>query len=707
MIDNIFIKNPNEYIRDIDPLKDYFIQMSNFISVSMSMPLEEAKKKVKEIIKKRLVNPTVKHFFRGDNGDRIVENTPLLNYINSNIKEGDILTPTFTTYMHPRKKRSMLSEFTETNVKIRNVSKAEARKAKAKEQLDLYEHFNSEQNNKKTWNNSMSGAFGQEGSILYNPTAHSSLTSMTRTVASLANSNNEKMLAGNRHYLTQIDTLNNCIYIATKCNVEKINHVLRKFNLHVPTVEDTLTVIRRSADIYWLDEKFTIKYLRPYLNTLQPEQLAAICYTSDLYQVKSFNDDFTRRLLERLSSRVSSDNKDPSVVSDVYKIDGDIRNFAHAIWFHEVKGFGTDYELMHEKGIAASILATCLNIAETLQHYKDFVQAFLVSDIMPHVTNKIRNMARRTVVISDTDSTCFSLDHWVIWYAGEFSITPKNIAVASAVAYMTTQMIAHLLAMFSANMNVEKKSLFVLSMKNEFLWTVHLPTEVSKHYAALTVMKEGSVYKTMELELKGVHLKNSATPVNLTKDASDLLMSILTSVHNNEKVKLMDIIDRMVTIENVIEESIIVKNETVYFKKSKIKDKTAYSLDETKSPYQKHTLWRMVFEPKYGEIPAPPYDVIKIPTTVDRRRKLSEWLGGLDTDIASRLTTWATDFGKENIPTVYLSEDYVKSNGIPSEIVKIIDIKRIILDLTMQHRMILMSLGVMLDSERLIREHFI
>ena len=79
----------------------------------------------------------------------------------------------------------------------------------------------------------------------------------------------------------------------------------------------------------------------------------------------------------------------------------------------------------------------------------------------------------------------------------------------------------------------------------------------------------------------------------------------------------------------------------------------------------------------------------------------------MDTDIASKLTTWATDFGKENIPTVYLSEDYVKSNGIPSEIVKIIDIKRIILDLTMQHRMILMSLGVMLDSERLIREHFI
>ncbi len=705
-IENIFLRRAENYQRDIDPLGAYHHQMSSFVATSMNIPLQEAKARVKKIILERMKNPTVKHFRRMENGDRMVDNTPLLSYITANVKDGDILTPTFTTYIHPSKKKSILSEFVFENVAIRNTSKSAAKAAKAKGLVDLYEHLNNEQTNKKTWNNSMSGSFGQEGSVLFNPTAHNTLTSMTRTVASLANSNNEKMLTGNRHYLSQMDTLNNCIYIASKCDQEAIRHTLKKYDLKAPSVHDTLKVIFRSSDIYWMDSNFVNKHLFPYLVKLTPEQLAAICYTGDFYHVKELNDSFARTMLERLAAKVASDDKDPAIVDKVKAIDEDIRNFAHAIWFFEVKGFGTDYAEMHTAGIAASIYATCLNIAEALQYYKDFIKTFLVSDIMPHMVNKIRNMARRTVVISDTDSTCFSLDSWVVWYAGEFAINAKNIAVASAVAYMTTQMIAHLLAMFSANMNVDKADLFVLSMKNEFLWTVHLPTEVAKHYAALTVMKEGSVFKVAELELKGVHLKNSATPVDLTKDASDLLMYILTAVHNNQKLKLMDIVERMINIENMIEESVMVKNETHYFKKSKIKEKTAYSLDETKSPFQRHVMWQKVFEEKYDKIAMPPYDVVKIPTTVDRKRKLTEWVNSVEPSMQAKLNDWIAVTGKTSVPTFYLSEDYVKSNGIPEEIVKIIDIKRIIMDLTTQHRMIIVSLGVTLDTERLIREHF-
>jgi hypothetical protein len=48
----------------------------------------------------------------------------------------------------------------------------------------------------------------------------------------------------------------------------------------------------------------------------------------------------------------------------------------------------------------------------------------------------------------------------------------------------------------------------------------------------------------------------------------------------------------------------------------------------------------------------------------------------------------------------------VIGNGVPKEIISIINTKRIIMDITIQHRMIIETLGVMLQENMLIREQF-
>jgi hypothetical protein len=48
---------------------------------------------------------------------------------------------------------------------------------------------------------------------------------------------------------------------------------------------------------------------------------------------------------------------------------------------------------------------------------------------------------------------------------------------------------------------------------------------------------------------------------------------------------------------------------------------------------------------------------------------------------------------KKKLPTVYLSLDYVEGFKIPVEITSIINVKKILLDLTGMRRMILESLG--------------
>lgn len=57
-----------------------------------------------------------------------------------------------------------------------------------------------EQNAKKIAINSLSGMHGFTGNILYVKSGHSSLTSMCRSATGYGNANNEKLLAGSRHY---------------------------------------------------------------------------------------------------------------------------------------------------------------------------------------------------------------------------------------------------------------------------------------------------------------------------------------------------------------------------------------------------------------------------------------------------------------------------------------------------------------------------
>jgi len=153
-------------------------------------------------------------------------------------------------------------------------------------------------------------------------------------------------------------------------------------------------------------------------------------------------------------------------------------------------------------------------------------------------------MLRRVVVLSDTDSTCFTLDEWVKWYHGDFYINDETIAASCSVGFIASQAIIHQLALFSSYMNVDKGDINKLAMKNEFLWLAHVPANVSKHYFAYTVMQEGNVFSEPDIEIKGVHLKNSAVPKEIIQDAKELMKYITSTVASNNKLKFYYVLDK-------------------------------------------------------------------------------------------------------------------------------------------------------------------
>jgi len=705
MSDNIFLKDNDFYKRDINPLKQYTEQSAFYLSKMTNKSIDECSEFIISGIKSHTLpnikDPDVTFYERNDNGDKHKTECKLSNYISSVIKNDEILVPTFTTYLSSKVKESLLVEFVDHNAKVRSIAKKEAFKAKADNNIDLFIMKNNEQNNRKLYNNSMSGAFATKGCALYNPTAHSTLTSMTRTESSLGNASNEKIIAGNRHYKDPETTLNNIISIASSINRKELLEVMTKYNLHYPSSDEVIECIKYSTDLYWKDEKAFID-IREFIEKLDNLELAGFMYISDLYHIRKYNSDVVRDFLRRLSSKTHDVTLlDPLNV--IKTTDEQIVNFVHQICMSETKGIGKKYnELDNDKLI--TVASTCQNVTNTISMYKDFINAFFLTSNVPASTAYIPSMLRRSVVLSDTDSTMFSVDEFIIWYFGDLVFSDEAYAVASSLMFLATQCIAHVLAIFSANLNVARHKLFHIAMKPEFTFPVFIQTSVAKHYYTCILVKEGNVYKDIEMEIKGVHMKNSAAPKILIDNAHEKMKAILTSIMNNEKISLIKELNEVSTIEKHITNSLLNGN-VEYFKKSKIKNSEAYTRAEENSPYVYHLLWEKVFSPKYGKIEPPPYDVIKIPTTVINVTKLKEWFSMItDKELSTRLSEYLLVLGKTELPTIYIPIQYVKSFGVPDEIKCIVNIKKIVLELTMVNRMILESLGYFSKTELLISE---
>lgn len=705
-MENIFYKPKHEYNNKLNPVKGYIEQLAQFLSVRKGISKQEATALAVKLFKEKYKDRNIKYFERNDVGDREVKNGSVLQYIKRNIEDKNVLVPTFTSYCHATKKKSIISEFITENVTVRSIAKKEGQKAKAEGNEELAEAKNNEQNGRKIYNNSVSGLFGQSASILYNPTAHSTLTSITRTMTSLSNACNERLIGGNRYTPRPKDVYHMVVYESTYADIDKIKACIEQFNLHIPTVQDTVNCLRYSSDLYFIDESYYNTYIIPYLEGLTPYHLAAICYNGDLYHQRVFNPDFIRNMLGELiaPSLTEEPLEDLSVIKKTHE---SIRVLAHSILVDKVKGYGVDYEKMNKGGgLAHSILETHNHAVSVLQKYKMFFNTFYMTEIVPINSHRLREMRRRVVVLSDTDSSCFTLDEWVDWYKNGYEVSPTTIALASAITYIASEAIVNQLAILSKSMNVDDEQLDILQMKNEWLWLSISPAEVSKHYFAWAVIQEGSVLTNPELDLKGVHLKNSAVPVEITKHAKNLIESICVKLANNEKLNFSETMAEIISVENLIIDSIN-KGEVTFFKRSKIKAETAYSQDRTKSPYQRHLFWNDVFGPKYGVMQEPPYDVIKIPTVITSPTKLKAWLESIE-DIAlrGRLMNWLETFNKKNLPTIYLNLDQAKGRGIPEEILRVIDVKRIVFDCTMQHRILTQMLGVMINENLLLREQF-
>ena len=703
MTDNVFLKEAKDYTRDISPIPTYMEQTSFYLSKMSGKDIEVCKKLAMSQLSKdaQTVDPIVTFHRRDEYGDKAMDTSTLSSYIRETIANNELLAPTMTTYINASKRKSFLVDFIDSNVKNRSRAKKEAFKAEAEGKKDLFINKNNEQANLKTYNNSLSGAFATDSSVLFNPSAHSTLTSTIRTVSSLGNSSNEKVVSGNRHYFNPDVTLYNIISLASSTDREAIDYLVNEGQLVYPTVQDTIDCIKYSSDLYWRREQ-DFSVITAFIEKLDPVERASVVYTGDLYHVRKYNDKFVRDLVTKLGTKVTGQTvEDP--ITYIRSSDEQIVNFAHLVCMKEVRGKGKDYEKMPIEDVQ-TLACTIRNISSTLVANRKFIETIFLTNNVPCSTAHIRSMLRRTVVLSDTDSTMFSVDEWVEWYYGELIFTDEAYGISAVIMFLATQAISHLLAIFSTNINVSEDKLTTLAMKPEFAFAVFFQSSVSKHYFTSTDVKEGNVFDVSKIEIKGVHLKNSAAPRTIVKQAHERMQFLIDKIKANEKISLTEELAYVANLEKEITDSLH-RGETTYFKLSKVKLPEAYSNEPERSPYVHHMFWLTVLAPKYGHIEEPPYSVIKIPTTLNNKTSLARWVSSIeDKDLASRLQGYLVKLNKTSLPTIYISIEYAQAFGVPEEIKPIIDTKRIILDLSNINRMILESIGYFPKTGWLVSE---
>lgn len=700
---NPFVLEKEEYQRNLKLLRHYVEDTTLALMLSSGDPEDVCRKFVIEGLKPGGIfefnDPEIVYLERQENGDRIEKTGTMMAYLQESLQNKEIIASTFTTYLPPETKLSLLVEFIDENVAARSRAKHAMFAAKMAGNGPEEAFQNCKQSNAKIANNSISGGHVSSSTPLYNKSAHSTLTSNCRITSGYGNANNEKMLSGNRHYHNPEIVMNNIVSIIKRSDMDKIQAVVDKYKLHYPTVDEAFDVCigKQGGGQYWAG---AVPRARIYdlLGKTTPLQRVAFVYTGDLYRLAQHNDAVVRDLIGSLSARVTApEEADPLKLIKSYR--EEYVPLACQLWpdymkgvdFKKIKRGEPGFEKHHER--LQALAGTVRNIHETIIRYGDFIEAFFVTENVPPSLAFFPNSIRHSALTSDTDSTIFTVQDWVKWKTGRVSVDTETNGVAATMIFFAAEAIVHILARMSANLGIGTERIYQVAMKNEFKFDVFVPTQVGKHYYAYIGCQEGNLYIDYEMEIKGVHLKSSNVPSHVMAKAVAMMQAIMDAAARGEKISIYEKLAEVAAIEHEIERSLLA-GESTYFRTGQIKTPSSYAKEPDQSPYQQHVFWNECFGGKYGAMAEPPYGIYKLAVNLKSQKTIVAWIDSIeDADIKRRLTEWNKRTQKATISTFLLSQQTVMSHGVPKEFHPIMDIRRAKIDCTMVFYLILETLG--------------
>lgn len=708
---NPFMLPTSHYKRDLDIITGAINDNARYLQLMTGVCFDKAAVWVREQFRKDgkfpLQDPATYVLDKNMHGDRSKKTTTFMSFLQRVEKQNLLLSPSLTAYLPEVIRKSTHSIYIKEGVANRKSVKGEQMAAERNGNFELASIRKGEQENFKINNNSYSGATVSAATILYYKSTHSSLTSTCRVATSYANANNEKFLMGNRHYYNPEIVKANLVSIINQTDMEMLKLTVEKYGLVYPTAEDVVDMVLYSSKHYWQNRIYT-QHIRKMAEGMTELQRAAVMYVGDLYHLNKHNPVVTRKFVDSISQIGVPSN---TITKEEYASikDGDLKLLVMFLCFEQVRGRSDELLTKENPEVFDTLRDTCKGVIDGLDHHRELITTLYLTKNIPHSIHAFKDSYRRAAVISDTDSTMFTMQFWVENFYGRICFTPEAKRTVFALVFLVSEVVMHILAIQSANMGVAEDMLRLLAMKNEYYFAVLSLTTRSKHYFASQDAVEGIMFAEARMEVKGVGLRDSKVQPKVNKAGQKLMRHIIESVKAEQPIDLPSILKDIADMEREIYLSVR-SGKADYLTTGQCKKAGAYKSEEDNDTFKKYLFWHNIFSPSFGEIPKPPYSFYKISLTADNRTKMNEWFDEIeDKRLSMRLKTWALENKKTGLTSINVPASVVENMGVPEVITRVADIRAIISNTMGVFYLIMESLGIFLiDSKntRLISDFY-
>lgn len=714
MKQNYFTYQDSEYKRELDPMTDYIELQTFYLSRLSGKDPQVCRDYVVTQLKPggqfEFKDPAVAYLHRENGRDRERSSTTMLEYIASARNRNYIMVPSWSITVPSYVKESLYTSYIDMTSKVRSRYKKAMFIAEQKNDIPGIKFNDGMQSSSKTSINSISGAALSPSTVNHTQSLHPALTSVCAASTSLANLNNEKLLAGNRIYTTYQTTLDNIISIVVRADLDTLLVAMNEFNIHYPTVDETMECITKSTKLYWRNDENTAK-LKRLVSTLTPIERAAFVYTGDLFHLFKHNRQLVTNFLNGFATRVNTVLPMEEAEAVAKSADSDVAVSAKLLCKEFLMGT-TMEDLKNDHPEQFQIVcANMVVIQDHIESYKNFIAGILRSPFLNPGGNRymIPNMLREAVLTSDTDSTIYTAQYWVEQIVGSIGFDEAHYNVGATISFLVNKTVYHQLAMMSKNMGFEDKNLHMISMKNEYYFPVYALTNQTKNYFAYISVREGNVYSKMKLEKKGVGLRSSKVPSNVMGEFDKHICFLMDKIIAEQKITLDELFRRPYDTEMMVRDSIL-EGRSEYFQTAQIKSAESYKAGYDAPAQKLHRLWQEVFAPKYGEPPEIPYVALKISTNLTSGKKLAEWINSIeDVELAGRLKSYIANEQKKDIGTIFVPKTTIGFGTIPPEIVSVINVNKQLMNVMGSFYLTLESFGFYLknpNNTTMIHTHY-
>lgn len=644
-------------------LVDSYVQnMTDFLVRTKNMNRKDAEDKVREIARERVQNHTVEIQDTNDYGNLELKNDNLYQLIDRN--RGNVIVPSGSIYYPSTKKEGVINQFLKDKKDERAKYKNAQFEAQARGDKESEKILKAMQKVVKVVMNALPGGFASPHNLFYDKGGYNTITSLARSLISISYTVAEQLLCGIFGWFEEDDVITHIINTLKDAPTEQeVNSVLNQFNLKEPSRDELLKFFYSVAGVYHGSD-FKMPTVETMTANLANHEVTFLYYFFNLKHIFYDNFDAIKPWIDKT---LDINNIPPASESDS-NMDEDLLVLVTTMIHEYLQEAQVEEELKNNTDFGKWITAVAHHVQSELNKFTPVLDTFVKRKTGFPRLNRNKYMIRESVIISDTDSTIFTLKQWVQWYYQKLEIDATSLSFSAFMVYLLTKVNANEMWKFGERHEVGEENCHIAQMKNEFIYPTLLLFDKKKTYAGIVAIQEGNVLKELDTDVKGTTLKGSSVSEDVNDFIENLLKEDICKTSMKRKLSAMEMIQKVTDFERKIYTS-LKKGETNYLRIANIRDPSEYK-DALATQYFSYLAWQHIFAEKYGdhEIPVKTtaYKIVdKIP------KDYMEWLSNHYPDIAQKFIGFKQEYKKD--PTYILSNPI--SATAPEEIIPIIDIR--------------------------------